>query len=371
MMVKSPQLIRVGGMLVKITWISLWFAFAVCYWNGISGAATSTRWAFLSVLLPILLILNFKRVSFTTLHLIGLLFIGWSILSLLWSSNVYDGIDSLIKLIIIAQVFLLGTYLTSLRDVFIGLGLGITVSSLYLLIGRDSAGLFANVNILAETALLVCVGLVIYRVWWLVPGVLPSIVLNGSRAAILSGVCLITLWIWGKSKIVALSVLIVGSITLVSRYKLGTLSERWTLWTDTIDGLTLLGHGLGSFFTSYQFYAEIDTLVSRPRFAHNDLLQICFEFGLIGGLLAALFIIRVLLAKANEKYVFMGFVIISMFSFPFYLPVSSFIAVLVCGFVARNWCSVRSTFVNSRMALREWDEGNKNYKEYCRVKDCD
>ncbi len=320
------------------------------YWSTIYGPATSPRWAFLAVSLPILLLLKYEKVNFTILHLLGLSFLVWSTLSLFWTSNVYDGLDELIKLIILAQIFVLGSYLKSLREIFIGLAVGLTCSSILVIFGVK-AGLFVNVNILAETALIVCVGLFVYKLWWLIPGLLPSIILNGSRAAILTGAILFCGWIWSKSKLVSAlfiaTILLICIISIYYGYKIESINERLIIYSDITLGLKLFGNGLGSFFSAYPYLtSEIDTVLSRPRFAHNDLLQIAFETGVIGiGLVA------VIIFYMRQNYVFASFIAISLFSFPFHLPVTAFIAALVCGFTTREWSSVRLLSYDGRKLL--------------------
>lgn len=319
----------------------------VLYWPAIYGPATSPRLAFLAVSLPILLFLTYRKVSFTWVHIVGVLFIFWAIVSLDWTSNWYDGVHELIKLVIIAEAFVLGTYLYSLRDLFIGLGIGLLFSLPMMFQG----GLFVNINVLAETTLIVCVGLVVYRVWWLIPVLLPLIVVNGSRAAILTGIGLIA---YTQSKRLCLVSVIAGLIIL-SQYRTDTIDLRIVLWEDTLSGLTMVGHGLGSFFTDYPFLTNsIDTVLSRPRYAHNDLMQISFELGLIGGILALVFCWLILQSDKQERYVFLAFLGVSCFSYPLHLPVSSFVMALVCGYVASSRVDVWLPINECRMALCTW-----------------
>jgi hypothetical protein len=348
----------------------------------IYASATSPRWAFLAISLVCLIAVSYRKVNFTLLHLFGLLFICWSTLSLIWTSNIYDGIDALIKFVILGLAFVVGSYLHSLKQLFVGLAIGITVSSILVLFGF-SGGLFVNFNILAETALIVAVGLWIYKKYLYLIGILPSIIFSFSRAALLVGSIFFTCWLWKRSKLYSIC-LIVG-IVIISvglfnygelfgtarlRFRLETIDERFILWFDTIKGLNLLGNGLGSYFTSYPALTNsIDTLLFRPKFAHNDLLQIVFELGLIGGLLALLICWKVFSSKQNEKYVFAAFVGISIFSFPLYLPVTAFIAAIVCGYIAARSVDIQLSFINGRILLCNWYEAwqRRGTKKGCKL----
>ncbi len=326
------------------------------YWPYIWGAATSPRWAFLAVILPILMLCYYKKIDFSIIHFVGLLFLGWCFLTLIWSANAYDGFDFAIKLVIIAEAFVLGSYLNSLRGLFIGLGLGLAVQSI---IGTKT-GLFINPNIFSETALIVCVGLLVYRVWIIAAALVPTIVMNGSRAAILIGACLIGLRLWRISRLLTVGLVLVGlsiAIYFTDYLKTQSISERLIIFADTLRNINLFGHGLGSFFSSYPFLTDsMDTLAYRPRFAHNDLLQIVFETGLVGGALIVAFFFMLLRFKVAERYVLLAFLGVGAFSFPAYLPVTAFIAAIVCGHIAGLRSKFRLSIAESRISLLEWNE---------------
>ena len=112
---------------------------------------------------------------------------------------------------------------------------------------------------------------------------------------------------------------------------LDTIQDRLNIWQYILENVTWFGHGLSSF--SKDGYYNI---VSRPIYAHNDLLQILHELGIVGAILIALFFTMVLHTKQKEKYVIIAFVIISCFDFALYLPVSSAICFLVCGHCSVN-----------------------------------
>lgn len=353
---------RFGCKVVQASVIWYGAILGLIYWPYIYAPATSPRWAFLAVTLPLLI----KTVQWTTLHLIGLLFLVWSTLSLLWTSNVYDGLDDLIHFTIIAEAFLVGACLTDLKQLFIGLGISICASSAFVLLGVSEA-LYVNFNILAETALIVIVGLWVYKQYWLIIGLLPSLAWSYSRAAILIATIMFFGWLWKKSRFISLLVLLafvillfvgvyygeeIGSLRF--RYRFDTVQERLILWRDTILGLNWLGHGIGSYYSTFPFFSTFDTLVARPKYAHNDLLQIIFELGVAGALLIITFCWQVLKSQQIERYVFVAFIGISCFSFPLYLPVTAFVAAVVCGHIAGRGSSLQLSLANSRVLFRVW-----------------
>lgn len=112
---------------------------------------------------------------------------------------------------------------------------------------------------------------------------------------------------------------------------LDTVLERLSIWNYILNNVTWFGHGLGSFAKDGYY-----NLVSRPIYAHNDLLQILHDLGIVGAALIALFFTMVLLTKQKEKYIIIAFIVISCFDFPLYLPVSAFLCFLVCGYCSAN-----------------------------------
>lgn len=228
------------------------------------------------------------------------------------------------KLLILFEALIIGSYLNTLKYIFIGLALGITVSSGLIVFGL-SGGLFININTLAEIAVIILVGTYIYKLWWFIPGLLPSIFLNGSRGAVLTLTILAAVqfrWLW-------LFIIPFGIILVYWRPQ--TIYERLNIWRHTIDHWSWFGQGIGS-FQPYSYY----NLYTRPTNAHNDLLQILFELGVIGVILVIVFVILLLKINKDEKWILVTFLIIGCFDFPLYLPVSSCIAAMVCGFLIRD-----------------------------------
>jgi O-antigen ligase len=271
-----------------------------------SGAATSPRWAMLAVLLPFMLLEG--RGRFTAAHGWGLAFIAWSVVTLAWSSNALDGLDALFKLVLMAQAFVLGSRTESLNPLIHGMAWGLGISSVLVIIqwlgwqdivitrATPNSGLFVNSGSLGEIAALVLVGTIAFRWWWLSLLVLPSVIIPGSRGAWVGLAAAAIVWLWHRSKPAALTVLgfaIAGTIALALwSFRLSAVTERLGIWSDTISGLTLFGHGLGSFYTSYPYYAQsMDIFVARPEHAHNDFLEVAFETGPLGLALVGLFLL--------------------------------------------------------------------------------
>lgn len=257
------------------------------------------------------------------------LFLCWSLISLLWTANVYDGIDNAIQLVIISQAFVVGCLLKDLKPIFIGLALGLNVW----------VDLFNQIDVLAEIALFVCIWLLLYEIYWLALVCIPPIVMHGARAAVLTGTVMLACWFWYRSRIATVIFVCFVCIGAIS-YSFGkpdaltSLDHRLVMWSDTINGFTFFGHGLGSFMTEYPFYThDIDTMIGSPNHAHNEYLNIAFELGLPGLLLFLVICWNAVRSDTPEKYVFVAFMLVSCFDFPFHMPVSACLVAMVCGHI--------------------------------------
>jgi hypothetical protein len=335
--------------------VSFGIGLSIIYVPTFTGSATSTKWAYLAVGLPIFLLFVWKELTLTWLHLVGFLFVLWSCFTFLWTSNIYDGVDNFIKLVIIAEAFVLGSQLKSLEYIFVGLGIGLIIQTTF--------QLFVNYNIYSEICLIIFISLIVYKYIWLALCLLPSMLMYQTRSVLFAGTLVILSLLWTKSKFLAGTIAFycvmigIGSIWL--GYKIPSLTTRLELWRDTISGISLFGNGIGSFWTSFSYLSNWDTLLVRARFAHNDLLQIIFEQGIIGGILACIFIWIALMKAGIERYIIIAFIGISCVAFPFYLPVSAFVAALVCGHISRNGIDLRLLFAKCRISLFA---GNENIR---------
>lgn len=334
------------------------------YVPGILGAATAGRWALLSVGVPVAVCLS-AGVRFTRGHLLGLLLLAWAAVSLSWTASIYDGIHELWQWCLYGGLFCLAASAATLRPVYIGLGLGFAVNGALMIaqhtfgfIGIEQivppAGLFMNKNYVAEPAALVLVALVGHRLWWLAAAVLPAVVLGGSRGALVGIAAAAVVWLWPRSRAAAVVLTAAGVCACAALVSGGSVAERFTIWRDTVDGLTWLGSGIGSFFTQYPMAASLkDLLISRPANAHNDFLEMAFEIGPAGLLMFVLLLSTALCApRPIERAVLLAFIMEACFGFPLHNPVTGFIAALAAGHLCGARHGLCDDFARWRMALR-------------------
>lgn len=409
------------------------FALTVCLIPGIMGAGTTSRWALASVLLPIMLCWVSRsgvaaerttpleqptgpRVEswdlrpgprgFTTAHLFGLLFIWYAAISLSWSAGQYEGLDALVKLIVIACAFVYGSKLESLKPVIIGFGLGIWVNSVVMLFGIDvpnagpGSGMFVNSNSMGEIAGLVLVAAIFYKhewtvpesessgagylkpdvagfkgereqdswrkvtndtlrtvgwnptspcpLWWLIPGILPAFIMANCRGAFVAVAGACVWWLWRRSRLSAFG-LVASALLIVATLGGGltSVNMRLEMWRDILPQLTFMGHGLGSFYMLFPLSATMDTLAMRPEHLHNDWIEYGFECGL-----GAAFLFGFL--WLTRSIMLACLIIEACFGFPTHMAATAILGGIVAGHDTRHHAHLRDSLIAWRISLRAW-----------------
>lgn len=341
------------------------FLLTVLFVPWISGAATTPRWALLSLATPLFLIFVPGRTTWTFAHLFGAVFLGWAAVTLTWTSGGYEGADVLWKLCLFAALFVCGSRLSSLQPILIGAGLGFAVNSAIVLLQwaelvqmpevQCCAALFVNPNYLAEPAALALVGAAAYRLWWLVPGLIPA-VLAGGRGPLIALAACGAAWMWSRSRIGAL---LIAALALTACLMIATggghndsAAQRVALWTDTLLGMQPLGRGLGSFYVMFPSHAPHNQPIQmRPDHAHNDLLELAYETG--PGVVAALAFLAFALAgpARPERLILLGFVVEGFFDWPLHFPVPLFLAALAAGRLCRDRVPLRDDLSQRGISL--------------------
>lgn len=228
-------------------------------------------------------------------------FLALAIVSLFWAPITFDGIWALMTWLLLIGAFGVG-YSGFAEPIFEGALWGMGINSLVILgqlagfhpvfEAEVPAGLFGNRDLSAEAALLVAIPLVAQSRWKMLPLVLPSLLLPQSRAVLFVGAGLILLAGWRRIPIWAM----IGIVAAILAVFIGVTAlkhihsdlSRLALWSDTWRGVTWIGHGAGQFYSAFPA-TNWSFTGSRPEHAHNDWLEILYEYGPLGLVLALAF----------------------------------------------------------------------------------
>jgi hypothetical protein len=176
----------------------------------------------------------------------------------------------------------------------------------------------------------VIVGLLCIRLWFYIPGVLPLLVLSHNRG----GALVLAVGIAGRymGKVAAASV-VLTALGLIVIHPSVTDIERMQIWQAAYINLRWFGLGVGTFT---DLWMQIDGVMERPEFAHNDYIEFAFEYGI--GALAVYCLIAWTFARtlSTEWPVFAGFAALALFYFPLHTPLTAFIGCVAAGSIARN-----------------------------------
>src|SRR5216684_900546 len=182
-------------------------AVQVGFWPGWLDGGLATRWGVLAIGAPFLLL--FTRVHMTPAHWVGLAFVLWSALTMLWTPVPVLGLGDLAKTIILAFCFLLGAEAADMRRTYLAVILGVSISG-YLALAQafgfelvpqaaPPAGLFINRNFLAEIGVVSFALAVGVGRWWMIPGTLLASLLPASRGSLVSIACIAIVLAWRRS----------------------------------------------------------------------------------------------------------------------------------------------------------------------------
>jgi hypothetical protein len=326
-------------------WLGL--VLPVCFVPGFTGATIRTQLVALTLFL--LLVYGALRPlgrwgepKITQEHWIGQAFWIYAAASIGWSISWTDSIEGLWTVSIWAGSFWLGSTLESLQDLWKGLAIGLTANVIVqiaqvagmdpVLVRSGNAGLLYNPNLLAAAIALVVVGLVTVKAWWYVPALLPGLWLTHSRggAVILAAGLAARYLNWAT---VPVLVAISGGIFLWHPDQ--SSAFRITIWQIAWQHLTWFGLGAGTF---------VDVLYMTPEqgwihleFAHNDYLQLAFEYGLGAALPLGLLVFCLTRTTSPSWPVMVGFAVSGLFYFPLYTELTAFIGCAVAGLIVRDW----------------------------------
>jgi hypothetical protein len=322
---------------------------STCYIPGITGVSVPTQWAVLSALLPLTL---WHPAPVPGL---GLAVLAFATISVLWAPSQFDAAFGLWTLGFVWLLgFRLGTADFDLRELFRGLALGLSVSSIVSVFqyfncplpilapyGPYPSGLLFNSALLGACATLVILGLVQFRLYAYIPLLLPSLILAQSRGAWLALIGGFAIrWVH------PLAIVGLGALCALAFTSFIDVSdtERLSIWGVALRELTLRGHGIGSFNSVY--YTAGDQLI-HPEFVHNDYIQLWFELGVFAiPIYAAL-----ALALCQRSPVLWAFAILGTFYFPLWCPIPAFIGCVLTGRGVHEWARARSVLHQRRPNL--------------------
>lgn len=333
----------------------------------VHGGATTPRWAVIGVAMLALPFLDLTRV--TAAHIVGGLFLCWMALSYWWTPSGLDAVDALWKLPALAGLFLIGFSLTDARPFYLGCAAGLLVSSGLVVLDRlelihysqtvRPSGLFVNGLYLAEATALIIAALLVRPgrwAWAIMVALMPCLLMLQTlpRGPLMAIGVVIVACVWSRSKYAAGAIVIVGlallAFAIASRPD--SVSQRIEIWTDAARALTWAGHGIGSYFGQAPLIGQFEAVDFRPDYLHNDPLEIAYEGGLPGALLAGAFCGIVLLSRRRrECMVIIAFIIEASFDFPSHLPATFAVFAIAAGYACTDLPHWSDSAIGRRIVL--------------------
>ncbi len=314
---------------------------SLCYVPSVTGAYIATQWPVLAVLLSLGL---WRRCPFTPYHGLWLVFLAYAVIRMTATPTPYASVWGLWLIVIMGLALWFGSTIGSPRSLYKGLAAGGTVSSALAvaqhfglqwppMTSSDPAGLYVNSVQQGTILALLVVALTSERLWlWVLP-LLPGLALSHSRGALLAlavgllGVYVRRIWVFG----------LVGAVGVVLLWWLPISSSdalRLEIWRIAWENLTWLGIGPGVFYTI--MIPQPGGGWIYPEHAHNDALQLAFEYG-VGALpVFAIFAFTLAQTRAREWPVVVAFITAGCYSMALWMPIASFLGLVCVGRVLRR-----------------------------------
>ena len=205
----------------------------------------------------------------TPLHWAFVLPLAYGVLSLAWAPAIHPW--ALQQLAILFAGYVIGYYF-DVRYVVIPITLG---TAAFFAWAAWLSPITFNPMILGEMAVLVLIALVVERLYWLAPLMVPTIALSHSRGVFACAALGLVATFYRRPLVILCALLVA---TLAFLYFAGpTDIVRIRIWAAAIDYLRPWGNGLGSF---RDLYLTLNGASWHPVEVHNDALQLVFELGL-------------------------------------------------------------------------------------------
>jgi len=265
---------------------------------------------------------------------------------LAWSPDPVGGV--LLWWALVMLVFLVAVAPLDLTKAYWGIGLGLSINSVFAALqwygyepiqhvgaGWAVSGLFFNKSPQNNFIALAVIGLLSIKDWraWCIAAwaALPLFAPAISRGPLMALAAAGLVLLWRYSRWMAVVAAVIAVLALLAAIgqpgRLGSNVDRLTTWFDAVHHMNIIGNGLGSFRWHYP----------EMEYAHNDLIQLAYEFGPVGVIAYAMLALTVLWwAGLTERLILVAFLTEGLFAFPLYWPATSFLAALCAGSALRR-----------------------------------
>lgn len=250
----------------------------------------------------------------------GGVLLAYATTSILWSPG-----DKLWAATVLASLVVsvaIGFYVKNLRLLWVIFSAFMVLNFLVSLSPDIPHGIFGNPNYLGCAFTLALAGAIAYKLWWFLPFGFLGVYLTHSRGA-LAGVavlCLASLWAKNRFRAMVAALVAILFLVIASPERSGAIFARLGIWQDTMNNLTIFGHGFGSFYEAYwAFPIHTNMTLVRASHAYNDVLELLFELGI--GVIPLWFILAHAwsITESGQRLILLTFAVLSLTYFPLYI----------------------------------------------------
>lgn len=208
------------------------------------------------------------------------------------------------------------------------------------LLGYDGTwGIYGNPNLLGCALAIGLASALAHRLWLYIPPIALGLWLTQSRGALLGASAALFIWLIPKYKTLAFSAAAFGLIAIMAspHGQADGTWQRFGIYQDTLNHLTVFGQGWGSFYDEYwRWPVHRNIGFARAEHAYNDYLELMFELG-IGAVLLWAFVLSILSeSRSPAKLIIYTYLVLALTYFALWvLPVGQLMA-LALGYAAKE-----------------------------------
>lgn len=226
----------------------------------------------------------------------------------------------------LAVAYLVGAFVPGHRWAWLGYSILLSVVLALSLLGSylnvlAPPGLFGNLNYLGAAFAIAVVAAVAYQIWFFLPIGIFGLWYSQSRGAILATGLTCLAMLWPRFRVTIIVAISLGLTVAMYKEDIGSsMLTRLGIWQDTVEHLTFLGNGWGTYLADYTSWPvrRNMTLLLAPH-AYNDYLELLHNLG-IGAILLFLLVTLSLDQPTTPRPIILCFLILGLTYFPFWIP---------------------------------------------------
>jgi hypothetical protein len=261
---------------------------------------------------------------------VGAIAVAYALASLLWAPETQPW--ALAELASLVVAFAVGRIMTGHEYIW-----GTLIWSTAIAICIYVAFPIINPDYIACVIALASIAAIAFDVWWMLPIFAFGLWFTANRGAIIAAGVGAGYFLFKRFPATAIcGGLLAVLAAIIIKHGGGSFFQRVGIWQDTLNHLTIWGHGFGSFATTYATWSpHTNVTFYLPSHAYNDSLELISDLGL-GAIPLWLFIAICLGSDRRHRAIFLTFIALGFTYYPLWIPPCAQLAFFALGQLSKG-----------------------------------